>query len=400
MQSLSRPLIPELRFAEFSKVWNTKTLKNFGVQIIDGDRGKNYPNGDDFSPDGHCLFLSAKNVTTAGFAFTELSFISEEKDAALSKGKLQVSDVVLTTRGTVGNIALFDADLPFEHLRINSGMVLLRAIKSAVTPCFLYAAMFAPPLSREVKKTAFGSAQPQLTVKGIYALKFSAPADIIEQQKIADFLTAVDTRIQQLSQKKTLLERWKKGLMQQLFSQTLRFKDDDGNDFPDWEERRLGSLCSTLKSGKGITSELINEDGLYPVFGGNGLRGYTDSFTHDCDVVLIGRQGALCGNINRSVGKSYISEHAVAVIANESSRNEWLAQRLEYMKLNRLSESSAQPGLAVNKLARLKLDTPSHEEQTKIANCLSAIDKKIDTVGQQIEKTKTFKQGLLQQMFV
>lgn len=221
-----------------------------------------------------------------------------------------------------------------------------------------------------------------------------------EQRKIADFLTAVDGRIAQLSRKKALLEAYKKGVMQQLFTQALRFQDDHGNDFPEWEEKQLGELCDTFKSGKGITAERIAETGKYPVYGGNGLRGYTDDFTHNGDYLLIGRQGALCGNINRVSGKSYISEHAIAVSGNKLANTEWLAQRLGFLNLNRLSESSAQPGLAVNKLERLKLLVPSVPEQTKIANFLTALDRKIEAVATQIAHTRTWKKGLLQQMFV
>ncbi len=130
----------------------------------------------------------------------------------------------------------------------------------------------------------------------------------------------------------------------------LRFKDEQGNDYLEWEEKRLGEICSTFKSGNGITMSRIAAKGNYPVYGGNGLRGYTDSFTHEGYFILIGKQGALCGNINRSNGKAYVSEHAIAVQANNGNDTEWLAQKLDIYNLNRLSESSAQPGLSVSKL--------------------------------------------------
>ena len=149
------------------------------------------------------------------------------------------------------------------------------------------------------------------------------------------------------------------------------FKDE-------WEEKRLGNACSTFKSGEGITSANITDSGNFPVYGGNGLRGYTNTNTHEGFYVLVGRQGALCGNINRSIGKAYISEHAIAVQANETSDTEWIAQRLDFYDLNRLSESSAQPGLAVNKLVKLKIFFPEKKEQTKIANFLTAVDEKIN----------------------
>lgn len=167
----------------------------------------------------------------------------------------------------------------------------------------------------------------------------------------------------------------------------------------EWMEKRLGELCSTFKSGTGITSERISNKGRYPVFGGNGLRGYTNSFTHDGFYFLIGRQGALCGNINSVYGKSYISEHAIAADANETSDTEWLAQRLKFYNLNQLSESSAQPGLAVNKLVRLKLIVPSRSEQQKIASFLSAVDQKIQQLTRKKKLLEQYKKGVMQKIF-
>ncbi|MCX2741995.1 restriction endonuclease subunit S [Pontibacter anaerobius] len=175
----------------------------------------------------------------------------------------------------------------------------------------------------------------------------------------------------------------------------LRFPEFNG----EWKEVRLEDICDTFKSGESITSKDIADSGEYPVYGGNGLRGYTTKYTHDGFYTLIGRQGALCGNINRVYGKSYISEHAIAVSTNNSSDTEWLAQKLDYMNLNRLSESSAQPGLAVNKLLRLKLKVPVLHEQQKIASFLSAVDEKIKQLSKKKELLKKYKKGVMQQLF-
>src|SRR6056300_1670820 len=102
-------------------VWPHKTLLQAPLQIIDGDRGKNYPSKKDLLDDGHCLFLNAGNVTSNGFVFSETMFIDKERDQLLRKGKLQRGDVLLTTRGTVGNAAYYGDDVDFEHVRINSG---------------------------------------------------------------------------------------------------------------------------------------------------------------------------------------------------------------------------------------------------------------------------------------
>ena len=164
----------------------------------------------------------------------------------------------------------------------------------------------------------------------------------------------------------------------------------------DWEVKRLGEICTHFKSGITITSKDIHEDGLYPVYGGNGLRGYANTFTHDGSYILIGRQGALCGNVNYVDGKNYISEHAIAVQTNENVQ--WLKYKLENWNLNRFSESSAQPGLSVEKLVRYKLSVPTLKEQNKIADILSLWDTAIAKQTALIEQLTLRKRGLMEQL--
>lgn len=163
-----------------------------------------------------------------------------------------------------------------------------------------------------------------------------------------------------------------------------------------WHIKRLGEICTHFQSGTSITSKQLKKNGQYPVYGGNGLRGYTDKYTHDGPYILIGRQGALCGNINFVENKNFISEHAIAVQSNENMI--WLKYKLEYWNLNRFSESSAQPGLSVKKLARQKLTIPPLPEQQKIAEIISTWDKAIEKQSQLIEKLELRKKGLMQQL--
>lgn len=165
-----------------------------------------------------------------------------------------------------------------------------------------------------------------------------------------------------------------------------------------WEMNRLENICIHFKSGNGITADKISDIGIYPVYGGNGLRGYAESYTHDGDYLLIGRQGALCGNIQKVKGKNYISEHAIAVQTNEKNSLDFLAYKLDYKNLNRLSESSAQPGLSVEKLLRLKIDTPPLPEQRAIANILSTWDTAIQTTQALITQKEQEKKWLMQNL--
>lgn len=165
-----------------------------------------------------------------------------------------------------------------------------------------------------------------------------------------------------------------------------------------WEVKRLGEICATFKSGTSITSQNIKKSGDYPVFGGNGLRGYAECYTHDGDYVLIGRQGALCGNINLVSGKTYISEHAIAVQTDKFNHLKYLSYKLDYWNLNRFSESSAQPGLSVEKLVRYKLAVPPLAEQRKIAEILGVWDEAIEKQSRLIERLELCKRGLMQRL--
>ena len=158
-------------------------------EIIDGDRGKNYPTADEFTDEGYCLFLNAKNVTASGFNFDTCMFVSKEKDEVLRKGKLSRGDVVLTTRGTLGNLAFYTDDIPFEHVRINSGMVILRMKQELVNEVY-FIEQFKMQLADIKKKIASGSAQPQLPISTMNKIQILIP-DIEIQKQFAAFVTQV-----------------------------------------------------------------------------------------------------------------------------------------------------------------------------------------------------------------
>jgi type I restriction enzyme S subunit len=196
--------------------WETLPVAEAPLEIIDGDRGVNYPKHEDFSPSGDCLFLNTGNVTTSGFSFAERSFITKEKDAALRKGKLKRHDVVLTTRGTVGNVALFDGSVDFEHIRINSGMVLLRADQSKLLPRFLYQFVRSLVFKEQVAALTTGSAQPQLPIRDIRRVEIPLPP-LSEQKAIAEVLGALDDKIELNRRMNATLEAMARSLFQSWF---------------------------------------------------------------------------------------------------------------------------------------------------------------------------------------
>ena len=161
-----------------------------------------------------------------------------------------------------------------------------------------------------------------------------------------------------------------------------------------WEQRKLSEVTTEFKSGEGIKADEIEENGTYPVYGGNGLRGYTERYNHDGEYALIGRQGALCGNMNYSVGKAYFTEHAVAVKANESNDTRFLYYLLDRMDLGRYSDQSAQPGLAVNKLVVLHTYVPRKQEQEAIGVYFKSLDNLITLHQSKAESWKNKKNQL------
>ena len=139
----------------------------------------------------------------------------------------------------------------------------------------------------------------------------------------------------------------------------------------------LEQVCSRLSSGKGIPANQVFDSGEYPVYGGNGLRGYTSHSNFEGECAIIGRQGAFCGNVRFFSGKAYMTEHAVVVCANEYNNTRYLAYLLSTMNLGRLSWQSAQPGLSVKTLAKQELELPTLETQNKIVSILASLDDKI-----------------------
>ncbi|WP_166387170.1 restriction endonuclease subunit S [Polaribacter sp. 11A2H] len=247
----------------------------------------------------------------------------------------------------------------------------------------------------EIRKLSNDGGQQNLSGGIIKLIKISIP-NIQEQQKIATFLTSVDDKIEQLTQKKTLLEQYKKGVMQQVFSKQLRFKTDDGSDFTNWEEKKLGEVCDSIKSGKSKS----NETGVFPLYGSTGIIGKCDDFSHDGFFILIARVGANSGTINVVNDKFGVSDNTLVVVCNNAIDIKFIYFYLDFYNLNRLVFGSGQPLITGGQLKSLKLNIPSLKEQQKIATYLSAIDIKIENVQTQIAKTQTFKKGLLQQMFV
>lgn len=227
-----------------------------------------------------------------------------------------------------------------------------------------------------------------------------------EQQKIADCLSSIDDLITAQTQKLNTLKTHKKGLMQHLFpaeGETLpKLRFPEFQNAGEWDIKPLKCVCN-MQAGKFVSASAIyeqNEEGFYPCYGGNGLRGYTKTYTHSGRYPLIGRQGALCGNVKLGAGQFHATEHAVVATPKHNMDVNWLFYELDLLNLNRFATGQAQPGLSVDVLEKIPVAVPITErEQQKIADCLSSIDELIIAQTQKLGALKTHKNALMQQLF-
>ena len=231
------------------------TFNSAPIEIIDGDRGKNYPKQDEFTDEGYCLFLNAKNVTEDGFNFDNKMFISEKKDNLLRKGKLEKGDVVLTTRGTVGNVAFYSEYVPYDNIRINSGMLILRS-KQELDNEFLYWTLKSDYFKNQIYTFQSGTAQPQLPISSLNHMEFYLPSMDI-QKKIVKILSQIDNKIRISKEINKNLEEQIETIYNSFFVYYDDFSKEELEECEiglipkDWELMSLGEVTTRIKEKVG-----------------------------------------------------------------------------------------------------------------------------------------------------
>jgi type I restriction enzyme S subunit len=213
-------------FSEQDDGWVEKRLGDASLlEIIDGDRGTYYPKATDFYNEGHCLFLNTKNVRPDGFNFDSTMFITAEKDRQLRKGKLKRGDVVLTTRGTIGNIGHYSEDVEYDDIRINSGMLIFRTNKHLLLPSFLFELLRSEIVKSQIRTYTTGAAQPHLPIKTLVNFTIPVPKNVEDQRILVTRLRAFEPETQRLEsiyqQKLAALDELKKSLLHQAFTGAL-----------------------------------------------------------------------------------------------------------------------------------------------------------------------------------
>ena len=358
--------VPAIRFAGFTDPWEQRKFSD----IVDVCSGKDYK---------HLEEGPIPVYGTGGFMTSVDEALSYDRDA-----------VGIGRKGTIDKPYLLKA--PFWTVD-----TLFYAIpKSDMDLEFVHCSF----LNVDWKSKDESTGLPSLSKEAINETIALVPS-FNEQSRLGEFFSDLDSLITLHQRKYDKLVIFKKSMLEKMFPK-------DGESVPEirfagftdpWEQRKLGELSSEFQSGDFISAEKILASGPYPVYGGNGLRGYAKRYNHDGFYALIGRQGALCGNVNTAVGKAYFTEHAVAIKANSLHDTRFLVHLLRCMDLGQYSGQSAQPGLAVGVLKEVETTVPSKVEQQAIGSFFSRLDDLITLHQRKLELLQNIKKSLLDKMF-
>ena len=379
-------MFPKLRFKEFDGDLTESKLVELTSWASGGTPAKDVP---EYWGDGIPLISGASMHTNQLY----------ESDVKITKlglqkgSKLALKDsILILVRGSM----LFNKipmGITLGDVAFNQDVKCIRP-KQQLAPLFLFQWLHAKENTIQNKVTATGIGAGKLDTADLQNLKLYKPS-LEEQTKIATFLSAVDEKISQLTQKHQLLREYKQGMMQKLFSQQVRFKADDGSEFGEWDQLKFKDVIK-IKYGK---DHKKLDDGDIPALGTGGVMRYVDSYLYEGESILIGRKGTI--DKPRFIsGKFWTVDTLFYTEIGENILPKFAFQQLLLVNWLNLNEATGVPSLNTTSIGNIELKVPCLAEQTKIANVLSAIDQKIEVVSKQIEQAKQWKKGLLQQMFI
>ena len=385
-------MVPRLRFSGFNDRWVKRFLSDISIITT----GSTPPTSEKkFYDSNDYMFISPFDIKdTNRFINVSKNYVSE---LGFQEGRKLVPNTVLfvgigSTIGKVGQI---------KHESITNQQIHSLIADENTSNDFIYSLLECK--KNRIRLLASNQAVPQINKSDFSKLKFYFPSHK-EQQKIASFISSLDNKISQLEKKKTLLETYKRGIIQRIFSQELRFKDENGQEFPKWEVKGLSEIFHIKAGGdikKSKVSKVKTETFKYPVYSNsekeNGLYGFTDSYKFENGVITVSGRGTL-GIANARFENFYPIVRLLCLIPKEEVDLIFFQHSINEIKI--LPESTGVPQLTAPQLSLYKVSYPPLNEQKKIASFLSSIDNKIEITSTQLEKTREFKKGLLQQMFV
>lgn len=385
-----KKITPKLRFKGFKDIWSKKTLFDISENVSYGMNAA----ATEFDGIHKYIRITDIDVNTGEFKPDPLTSPLGDID---ERFKLREGDIVFARTGaSVGKSHLYN---PKDGALYYAGFLIKFSITNA-NPYFIYSLTLRGEYNRWVHIYSMRSGQPGLNAEEYKALKLNIPS-LPEQQKIASFLSVVDEKILQLTRKKELLEQYKKGVMQQLFSGKLRFRDEKGKAYPKWEEKRLGDALDYIQPTKYLVDNTEYDDSYStPVLtaGKTFILGYTNEtkniFNQNLPVIIFDDFTTATQFVDFPFKAK--SSAMKILVAKENENIKYLYEAMRLIKF----EIGGHGRHWISQFALFNIPYPCKEEQQKISDYLSHLDKKIDATANQITQTQTFKKGLLQQMFV
>ena len=403
--------VPKLRFKEFSDEWKEKKLGEI-LKIFNG-----YAFSSKDNQNSGAILLKIANVDINKMKQEELSFLPLTYLEKFSKYILKKGDIVIALTRPLLNRQLKIAEIDdfFDNSLLNQRV---GKIETNENKKFIYNIFQKNNYIKEIEINISGSDPPNLSTENIKDIILNIPS-IQEQEKIANFLSSVDKKISLTEEKLELFREYKKGVMQKIFSQELRFKDSNGNDYPEWEEKKLGEIAFFSK-GKLISKEDITEEGVECIRYGELYTIYKEKIEKvvsktkleknklilsEKNDVIIPSSGetAIDIAVASCVMKDGVALGADLNIIKTKENGLYLAYFINNpakLELASLAQGASVIHLYEKHLKLLNIKIPTLEEQEKIADFLSSIDSKIESIEKELERLKEFKRGLLQQMFV
>jgi len=404
--------------------WEENIIENLKIKIIDGDRGLNYPKSTDFLTEGYCLFLNTGNVTKEGINFDNTSFISENKDSILRKGKTQRGDIILTTRGTLGNVAFYDDNISYDNIRINSGMVIIRPDSEEYSSKFLYYVIKSDNFQKQISNSKSGSAQPQIPIGTLKKLSIQKPP-LETQKRIASILSNYDNLIENNLKRIKLLEETAQNIYKEWFVH-FRFPNYEHIEFDvesglpvGWRKGKVADLCE-VKSGYAFKSKDWQTEGN-PVMKIKNITNNTVDI-NDCDYVddevaqnaekfelfegdvLIAMTGATVGKVGLipKIDKRIYINQRVGLFRpySENENNVYLVfsffmtDEAQKQILN-FAGGAAQPNISSSQISEVELNIGSDEVLKMFESKIQSIMVQIQTLYSQNQKLKEARDILL-----
>ena len=401
--------VPKLRFSEFSGEWEEKKFRDITIKIGSGSTPLG---GEKIYTEEGILFIRSQNVNNDKLELLDKTFIPSDIHNKMKGSKVFPNDVLLNITGaSIGRSCVVPDNI--TEANVNQHVCIVRG-DSSLNSNFLQTFISSSKGQKLISQGQTGSGREGLNFQSIASFKLHL-ADIKEQEKIASFLSSIDAKIEQLTKKESLLQEYKKGVMQKIFNQEIRFSPkwtssqaqgdaDDGSEFCDWEEKTLDEIVNRYDNLRIPISSSNRIPGNTPYYGANGIQDHVQGFTHDGEFVLLAEDGANDLKnypIQYVNGRIWVNNHAHVLQAKKNiANNRFLKYSFSKINIEPFLVGGGRAKLNANIMMKINTLLPSLEEQTKIANFLSSIDKKIENTKTQLEKTKEFKKALLQQMFV